>query len=285
MGGFLTFFVKGEPPGAGVVAQGGRMDDDFNSLRLSHGAGVVAVAGGAKRAIPALTETGSVGVYAQGAEADVRDRKIDGVDTVVGPIAPGPGVLGRGGISIPLKEAPVAAGVVGLAGDRAIPAIAESGNTGVYGAGPVGVRGRGDSIGVEGLSAATGVSGQGIGGPGVNGVGRPGVLGSAADASSRGGTFASKGSAQMQLAPHHLQVRLPNQVAVVPTAIAAGSEPPLPIDGRTGDVMVLEMDAEAESPDQLRVCRLWLCVQSQSKNHLARWAQVLIGPTFEGRAK
>lgn len=27
MGGFLTFFVKGEPPGTGILGQGGRMDD------------------------------------------------------------------------------------------------------------------------------------------------------------------------------------------------------------------------------------------------------------------
>lgn len=285
MGGFLTFFVNGEPPGTGVVGQGGRMDDEFNSSRFSHGAGVVAIAGGSNKAIPALSETGSVGVYAQGAEADVRERTIDNVQTTVGPMAPGPGVLGRGGVPVPRKEEPVAAGVIGLAGDTAIPSISESGNIGVYGAGPTGVRGRGESIGVEGLSSATGVSGQGVGGPGVNGVGRPGVLGSAADGSSRGGTFASRGSAQIQLVPQRLQRRMPAQVAVSPTATAGGSEPALPTDGRAGDFMVLEMDADAEAGDNQRVCRLWLCVQGPVKGHGARWAQVLVGPSFDGRDK
>jgi hypothetical protein len=60
-----------------------------------------------------------------------------------------------------------------------------------------------------------GVSGQGVGGPGVNGVGRPGVVGIAADDSTRGGEFSSKGAAQVQLVPHQLQQRIPNQVAVV----------------------------------------------------------------------
>lgn len=262
-------------PGAGIVGQGGRVVA-FNASRRSHGAGVIAIAGGSEKAIPPLEDTGSVGVYAQGAEAEVREE----VNTIVGPIAPGPGVLGRGGVPIPRKEEPVAAGVIGLAGDTAIPLISESGNVGVYGAGPTGVRGAGHEFGVEGLSNFMGVSGQGVHGPGVNGVGRPGVVGIAADDSSRGGEFDSKRSAQVRLVPQQLQQRIPNQVTVTPTAIPAGSEPALPKDGRAGDLMVIEMDTE----DKQHVCRLWFCVQSATSGHPARWAQVLVGSSFDGKA-
>ena len=186
-----------------------------------HGAGVIALSGRADKAIPLLTDTGSVGVYAQGADAEMATVDIHGVPTVVGPSAPGPGVLGRGGVPIPQKEEPVAAGVVGLAGDNPIPPISESGNVGVYGTGPTGVRGRGPMSGVEGLSNFMGVSGQGVHGPGVNGLGRPGVVGIAADRSSRGGQFDSKGSAQVRLVPQRLQQRLPGQITVTPTAIPA----------------------------------------------------------------
>ncbi len=193
----------------------------------------------------------------------------------IGPAAPGAGVLGRGGIPIPRKEDPVAAGVIGLAGDTAIPLISDSGNVGVYGAGPAGgVRGSGQRFGVEGLSKFMGVSGQGVGGPGVNGVGRPGVVGIAADDSTRGGEFSSKGAAQVRLVPHRLQQRIPNQVAVVPTAIEAGSEPALAKQGRAGDLMVIEMETE----DKQQVCRLWLCVQSTKSGRPARWSQVTAGP-------
>ena len=188
----------------------------------------------------------------------------------VGASAPGTGVLGRGGVPIPRKEEPVAAGVIGLAGDTAIPPISESGNVGVYGAGPTGgVRGRGQRFGVEGLSKFIGVSGQGVAGPGVNGVGRPGVVGIAADDSTRGGEFSSKGAAQVHLVPHQLQQRIPNQVAVVPTAIEAGREPALAKQGRAGDLMVIEMETE----DKQQVCRLWLCVQSKRAAAPARWSQ------------
>jgi hypothetical protein len=267
-------FEPENDPGPGIVGQGGR-NDGVNKARRPHGAGVIAIAGGSTTAIPSLNETGSVGVYAQGAEAEVREGGS------MGPAAPGTGVLGRGGVPIPRKKEPVAAGVIGLAGDTAIPLISESGNVGVYGAGPTGgVRGSGQRFGVEGLSKLMGVSGQGVGGPGVNGVGRPGVVGIAADDSTRGGEFSSKGAAQVQLVPHQLKQRIPNQVAVVPTAIEAGREPALAKQGRAGDLMVLEMETE----DKQQVCRLWLCVQSTKGGRPARWSQVLLGPSFDGQA-
>ena len=105
----IPSFDPNEPPGAGVIGQGSRMDDDSNFPRLSHGAGVIALAGGSDKPIPSLAETGSIGLYAQGAEAKVSQINLDNVDTVVGPLAPGAGMLGRGGLSIP-REGPVAAG-------------------------------------------------------------------------------------------------------------------------------------------------------------------------------
>jgi hypothetical protein len=241
------------PGGTGVVGFGGH----------EQGTGIAGLGGG-------INGQGGIGVQGTGGN----------VDTIVEPIAPGPGVLGRGGVPMPRKEDPVAAGVIGLAGDTAIPLISESGNVGVYGAGPTGgVRGAGDQFGVEGLSNFMGVSGQGVHGPGVNGLGRPGVVGIAADDSPRGGEFDSKRSAQVRLVPQQLQQRIPNQVTVTPTAIPAGSEPALPKDGRAGDLMVIEMDTE----DKQRVCRLWFCVQSATSGHPARWAQVLVGSSFDGK--
>ena len=111
--------------------------------------------------------------------------------------------------------------------------------------------------GVEGLSNFMGVSGQGVHGPGVNGLGRPGVVGIAADRSSRGGQFDSKGAAQVRLVPQRLQQRLPGQVTVIPTAIPLASAPALPRSGLAGDLMVVEMETE----DKQHVSRLWLCVQ------------------------
>ena len=79
-------------PGAGVVAQGGRYN---NIRRLKHGAGVIGIAGGVTRGLPSPTDTGSVGVYGQGAEAEIRNVPIDSIPTVIGPLEPGPGVLGK----------------------------------------------------------------------------------------------------------------------------------------------------------------------------------------------
>lgn len=236
----IPSFDPSRPSGAGVVGQGGRMDDSSNFPRLSHGAGVIAIAGGSNKPIPPLADTGSVGVYAQGAEAEVRKVNIDNVDTIVGPIAPGSGVLGRGGVPIP-REGPVAAGVIGLAGDTAIPPISKTGNTGVFGSGPVGVFGHGSS--------------------------------------GRGGVFESDRSAQVQLVPRNLKGSLPDEVGVTPKALQGEKlQAALPKDGRGGDLIVIEMDAIRNT----RVCTLWFCVQSATKDVPARWGQVLVGPSFDG---
>ena len=255
-------------PGVGVFAQGGRMGDDDNDQRFLHGAGVIGLAG--KRPMPPTSDTGSVGVYGHGAEAEVRVVNIDGVDVTVGPIAPGAGVLGRGGVPIPFREQPVAAGVIGLAGDTAIPTISESGNTGVYGGGPIGVKGVGMSVGVSGRADS---------GPGVSGNGFPGVLGIAADPAARGGQFESTRSAQLQLVPHRFDQRIPNLAPVTPTALPAGSEPKLPKDGRGGDLLVVEMKSE----NNQQACTLWFCVQGAASGP-ARWAQVLVGSACDGKS-
>jgi len=241
------------PPGAGVLAQGGRQTK-FNDKRLPHGAGVVGVAGGSAKPAPPLNQTGSVGVYGQGAEAEVETVNIDGVVTVVGPTAPGAGVIGRGGMPIPPRM-PIAAGVIGLAGDTAIPPLSETGNTGVYGAGPTGVFGHG----------LLGVRGQGKGGPGVHGV----------SDTDRGGVFESTRSAQVQLIPHDLRARMPAPVAVTAMAIPTKEESRLPKDGRGGDLLALM--------DDQRYCTLWFCVKDGAGGP-AQWAQVLLGPAFDGRA-
>jgi hypothetical protein len=259
---------KTDPPGAGIVGQGGRQTDSRNTLRLPHGAGVIGIAGGSGKQLPPLADVGSVGVYAQGAEAEVRTVDIESVPTVVGPIDPGPGVLGRGGVPIPRGENRVAAGVIGLAGDTAIPPISETGNSGVYGGGPVGVFGHGFVSGVRGNSE----QGRGVAGETDSGVG---VFGSASKDTGRGGAFQTARSAQVWLVPKNEPTEFPAPVAVSPTAIRESQAPRLPRDGRGGDLMAL-----ADNQGQ---CTLWFCVKGERGAGPARWAQVLLGPSFDGQ--
>jgi hypothetical protein len=263
-------FSPSDPPGVGVVAQGGRMGDNDNDKRFSHGAGMIAIAGGSKRPIPPLVDTGSIGVYAQGAEAEVRNVNIDNVDTIVGPIMPGAGVLGRGGVPIPRDENPVAAGVIGLAGDTAIPPISETGNKGVYGGGPVGIFGHGFVFGVHGKSEQS----RGVVGETDSDVG---IYGLANKDTGRGGAFQSERSAQLWLVPQNQPAEFPEPVAVNPTAIQAKREegPKLPKDGRGGDLMTIA--------DRQGQCTLWFCVKGEGASP-ASWAQVLLGPSFDGQA-
>jgi hypothetical protein len=254
-------------PGTGVVAQGGRHILNENRDRLPHGAGVIAVAGGADRPFPPPADTGGVGAWAEGADAemtmvvphDAAGNSTSGPMVPSGPLTPGAGVFGRGGKTVP-PRGPVAAGVIGLAGSIAtIPGIAETGNTGVYGTGPMGVFGHGD----------TGVLGQGEIGPGLYGAGMTG--------DSRGGIFESARAAQAQLMPHPTGADFPNPSPVTPTAISANPErgPFLPKDGRGGDLLTL-MDNQGR-------CGLWFCVKSADGGP-AQWAAVLLGPSFAGIA-
>ncbi|HEV8718242.1 MAG TPA: hypothetical protein VGX03_36170 [Candidatus Binatia bacterium] len=167
--------TPGQPtisPGVGVLGQGGKILDT-NKERLLLGAGVIGVGGnaGEKNALSA-DETGSVGVFGQGADARVENIFDGGVATQVGPLEPGAGVIGRGGVPIP-PEMPVAAGVIGLAGGGTKPPIALTGGVGVFGSGPTGVRG------------------SGRGGPGISGL----------SDKDRGGVFESQRTAQARLVP------------------------------------------------------------------------------------
>lgn len=248
------------PPGAGVIGQGGRQSANNNVLRMPHAAGVIGIGGGTGPGhddlpLHTLMETGGIGVYGQGAEATAVPTVVeDGTAAISGPLVPGAGVLGRGGVPVP-PRGPVAAGVIGLAGGTPIPDTSETGNSGVYGAGPTGVFGHGP----------IGVRGQSDGGPGVHGVSNSG----------RGGMFESVTSAQVQLVPRDLRRPLPPPTNVTPQANPMDREGPgLPKDGRGGDLLALMDDRQQ--------CTLWFCVQGASGS-AARWAQVLLGPPFDGR--
>jgi hypothetical protein len=258
IGGFqpgIDFFPS-VPPGVGVLAQGGRVFTEFNTTRQPHGAGVVALAGGDGQPVPPLTATGGIGVYGQGADAEEETGvTASGDPAPAGPMDPGAGVMGRGGVTS-LPAGPIAAGVIGLAGQTPIPPISETGGSGVYGGGPTGVFGRG----------APGVRGKSDGGAGVNGL-------SDAD---RGGVFESVKSAQVQLVPSIL-LHLPPPVTVTVTAIPVPRQelgPALPWDGRAGDLIAIT--------DDHRQCTLWFCVigANDSGSGVATWSQVLLGSPF-----
>ena len=238
-------------PGAGVFGQGGKILETNEDRRLL-GAGVIGVGGDAgEKDMPSVNETGSVGVFGQGADAKI-DKIFDGgVATLVGPLEAGAGVVGRGGVPIP-PEGPVAAGLIGLAGGRTKPPIAITGNVGVFGWGPTGVRGSGD------------------GGPGISGR----------SDDDRGGVFESQKAAQVQLVPKKVGTRLPEGSPVTPTGIdpvaLQNGVVSLPKRGAGGDLMTLIDDSDN--------CTLWFCVHSAGGAGPARWAQVLLGPPFDGQS-
>jgi hypothetical protein len=233
-----------------------------NTLRLPHAAGIIGISGGIGRKMDALPvhtlkETGGVGVYAQGSDAteimvpptDENGSTITGPNVPSGPEFPGPGVLGRGGVTN-VPRAQVAAGVIGVAGNIPIPASSETQNTGVYGHGGAGIRGRGE------------------GGPGVHGI----------SDSDRGGTFQSARSAQVLLLPLKAPGVFPTAIPVSPSAIPIGREGGmrLPKDGRGGDLLAL-VDDNSD-------CALWFCVKTGRSNGgpSAEWAPVLLGPRVTG---
>ncbi|MFZ7128488.1 MAG: hypothetical protein ACOWWM_20225 [Desulfobacterales bacterium] len=238
-------------PGTGVFGQGGKLLET-NPDRLLLGAGVIGIAGsaGEKNPLP-HSETGSVGVFGQGADARVENISDGGVAIQVGPLEPGAGVIGRGGLPLP-PEMPVAAGVIGLAGGESKPPNSLTGGSGVFGSGPTGVRG------------------SGAGGPGIHGL----------SDKDRGGVFETRRAAQVRLVPKRVETRLPEGSPVAPVGIDPGSLErgvvSLPKAGAAGDLMTLEDDAGD--------CTLWFCVRGAGPGGAARWAQVLLGPSFEGMA-
>ncbi len=244
----------GQPPvapGTGVLGQGGKIPTS-NEGRALLGPGVIGMGGAAgDKDLPPASEAGSAGVFGQGAEAKVTTIFDGGVAILDGPLEPGAGVIGRGGLPVP-PEMPVAAGVIGLAGGQSKPALEITGNVGVFGLGPTGVRGRSD------------------GGPGVNGVSNK----------DRGGVFESARVAQARLVPKHVETRLPEGSPVTPTGIHPSALErgvvSLPKNGAAGDLMTLIDDGEQ--------CTLWFCVRGTSSAGPARWAQVLLGSAFDGQA-
>jgi hypothetical protein len=276
--------------------------------------------GGRDKTLANVSIVDSVGVFGQGADAEV--RTVDGV--VHGPRLAGAGVVGRGGVS---AQIPVAPGVVGWAGGSDIfpvlPVLAWVGDFGVVGFGGTGVRGigLGDSrlggAGVlgEGSNGAGFPVSRGVKGPGVIGQGgralltgaaiyehAAGVIGIAADTppsvsetdetgvygkgrdgvkgagtEGRGGVFESELSAQVQLIPAEQPITK-EQAEITPLAIANPGKlgPNLPKNGHGGDLMSVI--------DQDRECTLWFCVRGSTSASPAHWAQVLLGPSFDGKA-
>jgi hypothetical protein len=176
------------PSGAGVIGEGGTRKED--PRRRPHGPGVIGLGGG--HPWPMELEAGGVGVFGQGADADIRTLNLNGVDTITGPDSPGYGIVGRGGLFDPSPpqgtdpsppQGKVGAGVVGLAGGHPVPSVTIAGDSGVFGHGPVGVRGHSDS------PDGTGVLGRNdLGGVGVRGysTGNDGIVGTSG-ASKRSG--------------------------------------------------------------------------------------------------
>ena len=109
---------------------------------------------------------------------------------------------------------------------------------------------------------------------GVYGTGRDGVKGDGSE--GRGGIFRSERSAQVRLIPAKRSTQDSEQTSFIPTVIAdpGVSGPKLPAEGRSGDLMGLV--------DDKGQCSLWFCVRDNAGS--ARWAQVLLGPSFDGRA-
>lgn len=79
-------------PGTGVFGQGGKITES-NTKRLLLGAGVIGVAGDAgNKSMPPINESGSAGVFGQGAEAKIGKIFDAGTATLDGPAEAGPGV-------------------------------------------------------------------------------------------------------------------------------------------------------------------------------------------------
>ena len=287
-------------------------DDDFRQVSdgqevhgiMSSGCGKGAGVVGFNRANPIdipgeelsnadLGHTKSVGVFGKGVTGVVGQGDSRGYDISDGF---GVGVVGRGS-----KGGP---GVVGFAGGVNVEFHATQ--TGVFGQGATGVTGRGiGGAGVRGTggelqTGVVGVGGEGkdpVGnltqGPGVVGVGRgdslfppheptmgTGVYGFGQDGvrgvgnEGRGGVFKSaQVTAQVRLVP--VQVK---QMRREPPLISmAVPIPALPKTGVGGDLMSVRVVDKGP-------CTLWFCVSEGVSGGPARWAQVLLGPLFDGTA-
>jgi hypothetical protein len=288
----IAFGDPNVAPGAGLVGQGGRQSPSSNLLQLPHGPGVIGIGGGMGLGFDALPshtlmQTGGVGVYGQGAELTtlmVPPPSVDGPPaptTLVpsGPLAPGFGVVGRGGVATSPSSG-IGAGVVGLAGGVAIPSFGSTGGVGVFGQGNVGVSGTGPLIGVKGVSPTTvGVQGETDTGNGVLGTASKG---------GRGGWFQSVDSAQLRLLPHSIKIPKPDSKLATPTELSGTGIPlALPKAGISGDLLAIDGVTQGTSDAPVvTTCTLWLCVRSaDSKTSTpAVWSQILTGALVIGQS-
>ena len=278
-------------PGAGLVGQGGRQSQSSNTLRLPHAAGVIGIGGGMGLGFDALPshtllQTGGVGLYGQGADLttsmelppQVEGQPAPTMTVLSGPLGPGVGVIGRGGVATGLV-AGIGGGVVGLAGGVAIPLPAGSSDgVGVFGQGNLGLSGRGSLIGVKGVSDTVGIQGETHTGTGVVG---------SADKGGRGGMFISDTSAQLQLHPHSIKIAEPDSKLATPTELSGTGIPQaLPKAGNSGDLLAIDGMTQATSDTPVvSTCTLWLCVRSaDSKTSTpAVWSQILTGAFVPGQ--
>ncbi len=196
-------------PGAGVVGRGGA---------ISGGAVAPGVVGLTRSALDlGVMEPRDTGVFGRGATGVTGQgttgpgvHGVGGPGGLVGEASPETlqaGVVGESGSALAPGNGGIihGAGVIGLAGDLRPLSFAETGETGVYGAGKTGVKG----VGSEG----------------------------------RGGVFVSERSAQVQLIPTR-GPRIVEQATFIPTVATEPGRlgPPLPRAGRGGDLMTISDD-------------------------------------------
>ncbi|MEV4927067.1 hypothetical protein [Streptomyces roseoverticillatus] len=196
----------------------------------------------------------------------------------LGTLPPGNGLVAVG-----------ANGVVGYSQDAARDAAWEAADpSAVCGrATGIGVRGKGDdggvrgesenNFGVEGASTlASGVRGTSEQAAGVFGEGSPGVMGNG-PGNGNGGVFESEKGAQLRLPPRRLGPLGPT-APTTPQAVIVNDRrhgPGLPKNGQAGEFTTLD--------DPAGTCTLWFCVSGPAPGP-GRWAKVLLGPAFDGRA-
>lgn len=297
--GFSSGTGDGLGGGAGVIGRGGRRSEGER-----HGVGVVGLGGSHPGDTPAISDNVVAG-------AGVVGLGVGGEGTA----EPSVGVIGKGGNSLPGGAA--APGIVGLS-SLASPISSHASDTGVYGEGGTGVSGQGTvGPGVRGSggpilvgdadpevlqAGVVGEAGEGrgpdgsfihgtgviglardkspltfaeTGETGVYGTGQTGVKG--VGTVGRGGVFRSEHAAQVQLIPSQ-GTRIVEQAAFIPTIATdpGRSGPSLPRAGRGGDLMTVA-DDQGE-------CTIWFCNRVGTPERPAKWSQILLGPSFDGRA-
>jgi hypothetical protein len=134
----------------------------------------------------------------------------------------------------------------------------------------VGVRGTGGPVGVVGRGEDAGVRGT-------------------ASGNGHGGEFSSSlfRGAQINLKPHRMDEFPGSAGPAAPMQFVdqAQIQRMLPSRGVLGDLWMSDTSKPDKGGEEANPpkCHLWLCVRASSSNQKARWAQVLLGTTFEGQ--